>query len=168
MSLVLIGGGSRSGKSAYAQQEALAGAGDRTPVYIATARVDDDPEMVERIRRHQDDRGSAFATVEAPIDLAKALVEVDAMVPVVVDCLTVWLANVLEQELEPDLTALIAAAHARAGDTFLVTNEVGEGIVPMHPVARRFRDESGFMNQRMAAAADRVIFMHFGLPNRLK
>jgi adenosylcobinamide kinase/adenosylcobinamide-phosphate guanylyltransferase len=168
MSIILIGGGSRSGKSSYAQHAALARAEGRKPVYIATARIDDDIEMRERIQRHRDDRGDAFTLVEAPLDVASALSALDTSVPVVVDCLTIWLANVLEHDRKPDPDALIISARGRTGATYFVTNEVGEGIVPMHPLARRFRDESGFMNQRMAAAADEVIFLRFGLPQRLK
>lgn len=168
MSVILVGGGSRSGKSRYAQAEALAQAVGCQPVYIATARQDDDPEMAERIQRHRGDRGDAFILIEAPLELAPALAGADPAVPAVVDCLTVWLANIMEQGVEPDIETLIATARARSGDTYFVTNEVGEGIVPMHPVARRFRDQSGWMNQRMAAAADSAVFMRFGLPQRLK
>lgn len=170
MSVILVGGGSRSGKSSYAQGEALvrARADDCQPVYIATALPDDDPEMADRIWRHRNDRGDAFTLIEAPLELAPALAGADRAVPVVVDCITVWLANVLALGMEPDFEPLIATARGRSGDTYFVTNEVGEGIVPMHPVGRRFRDQSGWMNQRMAGGADSVVFMRFGLPQRLK
>lgn len=170
MSVILVGGGSRSGKSSYAQAEALARAREtgREPVYIATARPEGDPEMTDRIRRHREDRGDAFTLIEAPLELAPALAGVDPAVPVVVDCLTLWLSNLLAMGLEPDVETLLATARGRSGDTYFITNEVGEGIVPMHPVGRRFRDLSGWMNQDLAAGVDSAVFMRFGLPQRLK
>ncbi len=168
MTLILVGGGSRSGKSRHAQELALAAAGPERPCYIATAVVDGDDEMAERVQRHRDDRGDAFVTEEVPLELAEALRRIPAHRTVIVDCLTVWLANVLFANRTPDHAAVIAAARSRAGTTILVTNEVGEGIVPMHPVSRAFRDEAGFMNQAMATAADEVVFLRFGIPQRVK
>lgn len=168
MTLILVGGGARSGKSTYAQDRALALAAGARPLYLATSDPTGDEEMLDRVRRHRDDRGDAFDTVEAPRDLAGALNAAPPTAVILVDCLTVWLANVLMADGEVDLEAVLDAARSRTGHTLFVTNEVGEGIVPMHPVSRRFRDESGFMNQRFAAACDEVVYLRFGLPQRLK
>ena len=168
MTLILVGGGSRSGKSRYAQQLALDATSTGRAIYIATAFVDDDVEMRERVQRHRADRGDAFDTVEAPLALADAIAATPSERPLVVDCLTVWLANILHAGQPADHAAVVAAARARAGLTVLVTNEVGEGIVPMHPVTRAFRDAAGFMNQHYAAAADAVYFLRFGIPQQVK
>ena len=168
MTLVLVGGGARSGKSRYAQERALASARGVPPIYIATATVHDDAEMAERVQRHRDDRGSQFETVEAPLELASTLWAVPSDRVVLVDCLTLWLANIMHAGLEPDHGAIIDAARGRSGLTILVTNEVGEGIVSMHPVSRAFRDAAGFMNQRYATAADEVVFLRFGIPQQVK
>ncbi len=168
MTLVLVGGGARSGKSRYAQQRALDAASLERPIYIATAFADDDVEMRERIDQHRTDRADAFETLEAPLELAEAIAGLPADRAVVVDCLTVWLANVMHAGRTADHAAVIAATRARSGLTILVTNEVGEGIVPMHPVTRAFRDAAGFMNQQYAAAAHAVFFTRFGIAQQVK
>jgi len=165
--LTLVLGGARSGKSRMGERLAL-GAGGGRPVYVATAQAFDD-EMRQRIAEHRARRGDVWRTVEAPIDLARALAEAgDA--PVLVDCLTLWLSNLMlaERDIEADATALQAALAARAAPTVLVSNEVGLGIVPETPLGRRFRDAQGRLNQQMAAAAGVVVFMAAGLPLVMK
>jgi adenosylcobinamide kinase/adenosylcobinamide-phosphate guanylyltransferase len=163
----MVGGGSRSGKSSFAQSLALSMAGDSRPLYVATAAADGDEEMAERIARHIADRQGRFDTVEEPLHVAETLASSDRDAVVLVDCMTVWLANA-RYHGEADVDSVIAAARARSGTTILVSNEVGEGIVPMDPVARAFRDASGFMNQRLAGAADEVYYMHFGIAQQIK
>jgi len=171
MALRLIIGGARSGKSAHAQALAEAEAARRggRPVMIATAEALDD-EMAERIARHRQERGPAWRTLEAPLDVAAALQGLAAEECAVVDCLTLWLNNLMfaERDLEAETAALLAAAAKAAGEVILVTNEVGMSIVPENALARRFRDEAGRMNRRAAERADEVVVMFAGLPLRLK
>jgi adenosylcobinamide kinase/adenosylcobinamide-phosphate guanylyltransferase len=158
--LILITGGARSGKSTKALELAE---GFRRRVFIATAEAVDD-EMRERISRHQAERGDDWETIEAPLDLAGAIRKVEeAGAAVVVDCLTVWLGNLMYHD--PDLgetspyrlQLLNALKTSSAGRIILVTNEVGMGIVPENTLARRYRDMAGRLNQDIAALADRVI-----------
>ncbi len=159
--LTFVLGGARSGKSRYA--EALV---TRLPppwIYIATAQAFDD-EMRARIADHRDRRAAGWRTVEAPLELAAALRDAgDA--PVLVDCLTLWLSNLLlgDADLEAAMGALDAVLD-RPAPTVLVSNEVGLGIVPANALARRFRDQAGRLHQRLAARAGRVVFMVAGLP----
>jgi adenosylcobinamide kinase / adenosylcobinamide-phosphate guanylyltransferase len=164
--LVLIGGGSRSGKSRFALEYARRCGEPRT--YIATAETLDD-EMLARARAHQAERGCDFHTVEEPLDVARAVAETAARA-VVVDCLTLWLSNLMNasRDLEKETTRLLRAAMDSAATVLLVANEVGCGIVPESELSRRFRDEAGRMNQRAAAAADEVYWMAFGLALRMK
>lgn len=168
MSLVLIGGGARSGKSSFALKRAqdiaeLLG----TPlVFIATAERSDD-EMSDRIDRHITERSKAFHTIEEPLNLAKRIHE-QTGTTIVVDCLTLWISNLMGRKIEPNFDEVIDAIASTDNHVLLVTNEVGEGIVPMHPVSRAFRDLSGRMNQRFAEAADEVFFLRFGLAEQLK
>jgi len=154
--LILVGGGARSGKSAFALRYARR-LGDRR-VFIATAQAYDD-EMRVRIARHREERGAAaFTTVEEPLDLIGALGRAPAGAVVLVDCLTLWLSNLLladrtEAELLRAIDDLVAVAPARAGVTLLVSNEVGMGLVPETPLGRRFRDMTGIAHQRLAAVA---------------
>lgn len=166
-SLTLLLGGARSGKSAHA--ETLATALPAPWTYIATAQAYDD-EMAERIRQHQARRGEGWCTIDAPLELAGSLAAVTAGAPVLVDCLTLWLTNVIlsERDVEQECAQLEAALAAPRGPWFVVSNEVGLGIVPDNALARRFRDEAGWLNQRVAARADRVLFMAAGLPMRIK
>lgn len=163
----LILGGARSGKSTLAEERARASGRDVT--YIATAEAADD-EMAERIAAHRARRPQSWRTVEAPFDLPAALAEAAAPARlVVVDCLTLWLANRLDQSpLGADRQALVAALHAAPGEIVLVSNEVGLGIVPDSAMARRFRDAAGRLNQEVAAACERVTFVAAGLPLTLK
>ncbi len=159
--LSLVLGGARSGKSRFAEELVT-----RSPapwVYVATAQAFDD-EMRARIAEHRERRAEGWHTVEAPINLAAALRDAgDA--PVLVDCLTLWLTNLMlgGTNLETAMTALDATL-SRAAPTVLVSNEVGLGIVPDNALARRFRDEAGRLHQRIAARAGRVVFMVAGLP----
>lgn len=168
MSLTLVTGGARSGKSRYAL--ALAESLGPERVFLATAEAWD-AEMADRIRRHQAERGPGWTTVEAPVDVAPLLDQPGR--PVVLDCLTLWLSNLLhhrgpEADLRPDTDALLAAAQAARNPLIFVTNEVGLGIVPDNALARRFRDEAGWLAQALAARADRVILCVAGLPLALK
>lgn len=160
--ITLILGGARSGKSAYAESLMPEGG-----LYIATAEILD-AEMQARIDQHKTRRGQNWTTLEAPIDLAEALSSSDR--PALVDCLTLWASNLLlaERDAPLDVDKVIAALQSRAADTILVSNEVGLGIVPDNALARRFRDQAGIVNQKIAAAADRVVFVACGLPLVLK
>ena len=167
MSIYFVAGGARSGKSRKGEELAKNLAGSSRPIFIATAEAVDE-EMTSRIKKHQDDRGTAFDLVEESKNLTKALKDVDADATVLVDCLTLWLSNNMMGEGTDSNESVIAAARARTGATIFISNEVGEGIVPMHPVSREFRDLSGIMNQQFAEAADKVYFMKFGIAQELK
>jgi adenosylcobinamide kinase/adenosylcobinamide-phosphate guanylyltransferase len=167
VTLIFIAGGARSGKSRKGEELAKSLAGSAKPIFIATAEAVDD-EMTSRIKKHQDDRGGDFDLVEEPKNLSKALKEVDSDSTVLVDCLTLWLSNNMMGEGTDTNESVIAAAQARRGATIFISNEVGEGIVPMHPVSRKFRDLSGIMNQEFARAAEKVYFMKFGIAQELK
>jgi adenosylcobinamide kinase/adenosylcobinamide-phosphate guanylyltransferase len=165
--VTLVLGGARSGKSAYAERLIEQhGPG----LYLATAEAGDE-EMAERIRRHQERRGTSWQTVEEPLALTAALVQhARADRPVLVDCLTLWLANLIGAGLDPveHTRALVDCLRDLSGATVLVSNEVGLGIVPATPLGRAFRDHAGRLNQEMAAAADRVVLIAAGLPLVLK
>lgn len=167
MGLTLVLGGARSGKSRYA--EGLIAALPRPWVYIATAEARDD-EMAARIAAHRARREAGWQTVEAPHELPEALASVPADASVLVDCLTLWLSNVMLGSFNVDqmTTRLEAALAARSGPTVLVANEVGSGIVPDNALARGFRDLQGVLNQRMAGIADDVVLIVAGLPLILK
>ena len=170
MSLTLVLGGARSGKSRYAQAaaEAMAGPAGVAPLLIATATADDG-EMADRIARHQADRGPRWRTIEAPLALAEILTGLRADDVAVVDCLTLWLSNVMaEGDVAAPTEALVAALAYCPARLWLVTNEVGWGIVPDNPLARRFRDAAGVLHQRIATIADEVVLIAAGLPLTLK
>ncbi len=164
--LTFVLGGARSGKSRYA--ESLLTALPPPWFYIATAAAGDD-EMTARIEAHRVRRAASWRTVETPRDIARALAACgDA--PALVDCLTLWLSNLMlsETDVDAEIDRLEKALQAAAAPVVLVSNEVGFGIVPDHPLGRRFRDWQGVLNQRMAARADRVVLMVAGLPLVLK
>lgn len=168
MPSLLVIGGARSGKSRYAQQRAEATG--LSPVFIATAEAFDD-EMRERIARHRADRDAGWRTVEAPLNLPQAIAEHDALDRVLlIDCLTLWVSNLLlaEQDVETALSIMTDAIAQSKGNVILVSNEVGGGIVPDNPLARRFRDLAGLANQRIAACVEEAQFMCAGLNLRLK
>ena len=164
--LTLVLGGARSGKSRHA--EAIVTALPGPWRYIATAEPRDD-EMRRRIAEHRARRGAGWTTAEAPLDLAAALAEAGSR-PALVDCLTLWLTNVMlaAHGLDRAFPTLEAALAARAAPTVLVANEVGLGIVPENALARSFRDAAGRLNQRLATRADAVWFLVAGLPMRVK
>ncbi|UFN46988.1 bifunctional adenosylcobinamide kinase/adenosylcobinamide-phosphate guanylyltransferase [Roseomonas sp. OT10] len=164
--LTLVLGGARSGKSRTA--EALTTRHAAPWRYVATAQAFDD-EMRARIAEHRARREPGWETVEAPLDLADALRDAGRR-PVLVDCLTLWLTNLMlgERDIPAAVAALEAVLADRAAPTVLVANEVGLGIVPENVLARRFRDEAGRLNQRLAARAENVVFVAAGLPLALK
>ena len=166
--ITLVTGGCRSGKSRYAQ--ALAESLGPARVMLATAEALDD-EMRDRIARHQADRREGWRTIEAPIDIVDHLDQPHDVV--LVDCLTLWVSNLLctdasDAELEAASLALVDRLRDLPGPVILVTNEVGLGIVPMNQLARRFRDQSGFLAQRIAEIADRVVLCVAGIPMIIK
>ena len=162
--LTLVLGGARSGKSRHA--EGLVTCLPPPWTYLATAQAWDD-EMRARIDAHRARRSPGWLTVETPLDLAGALHREG---PVLVDCLTLWLTNVMlaGRDVEADGAALEAALLAREAPTVVVSNEVGLGIVPDNALSRRFRDAAGVLHQRLAARADDVLLMVAGLPVRVK
>jgi len=164
----LILGGARSGKSALAVRLARSSGLAVTVVATATAG---DVEMAERIARHRAARPPEWRVVEEPMALAAALrAECAADRLVIVDCLTLWLSNLLlaETPLESERAGLLDALPVLPGRVLLVANEVGLGIVPENALARRFRDEQGALNQAVAALSDRVTLVAAGLPVVLK
>lgn len=169
MSLTLILGGARSGKSRRA--EALARETGLETVYLATAEAMDD-EMAERIARHRADRAAdGWVTVEEPLDLAAALArEARPGRVVLVECLTTWLTNLMVhgRDLEAATAGLLAWCAAPTGPAILVSNEVGFGIVPEHKMAREFRDHAGRLHQRVAESAARVELVVAGIPMTVK
>ena len=162
----LVLGGARSGKSRYAEGLASGLAGRK--IYIATAEPADE-EMTVRIAAHRARRGPEWSTLEVPLALVEALRETGEAF-VLVDCLTLWISNLMlgGREIAPEVGRLIAALRAHRGTVAVVSNEVGLGIVPDNPLARRFRDEAGLVNQRLAEACDEVVLLAAGLPLRLK
>ena len=166
--VTLVLGGARSGKSRHAETLAEARPGDC--VYLATAEPLD-AEMTARIREHQARRGGHWRTVEAPLELSGALREAAGSDRVVlVDCLTLWLSNLLGAGRDPAVETdnLVTALTGLSGPVVLVSNEVGQGVVPDNALARAFIDHAGRLHQAVAAAAQSVIFMVAGLPLQLK
>ena len=164
----LVLGGARSGKSAYAQGLAEAAASER--LYIATAAAGD-AEMAARIARHQASRGEGWTTLEEPLELAEALGRrARSGCIVLVDCLTLWLSNLMfaGRDPEAEIGRLTQAIGALAGPAVLVSNEVGMGIVPEHRLGRDFRDWQGQANREVARVCDAVVLVAAGLPVPLK
>ena len=176
--IVLVTGGARSGKSAWAQHQAEGG--DPSRVYLATSIPQDD-EMRARVERHREmRRGRGWATIEAPLDLAAALRGAVSQYRVVlVDCLTLWIANSMyeaervgtpldEETVAAGCLGVIEACKDSQSTVLFVTGEVGLGIVPDNPAARRFRDLLGICNQTIADLADEVMLLVCGQPLRIK
>lgn len=167
--ITLLLGGARSGKSSLG--ESLAAKTGLEKVYIATSEARDD-EMQARIDRHIKDRaGDGWTTVEEPLALAEIIAQHARPDRVLfVDCLTLWLGNVMEQDwaLDQAFDALCHSLQQTDGPVILISNEVGQGIVPMNALARRFRDEAGRLHQQIAAMADDVALVVAGLPLALK
>lgn len=165
MTTTLVLGGARSGKSALAQRRAeRAGGPDRPLTMIVTAQAFDD-EMRERIARHQTDRDSRWRTVEAPLELADAIASLSADDIAVVDCLTLWLSNVMAAEIDVEISSrpLVDSVRACPATLLLVSNEVGWGIVPDNALARRFRDHAGRLHQELAMVTDETLLIVAGL-----
>ena len=168
--VTLVVGGSRSGKSLYAQ--AITERLCHRPAYLATSEILD-PEMADRVRLHRSQRGPQWITLEEPLEIASLLggprTGFDGFM---VDCLTLWLTNIQLKEGLPAIptrkAALLNALRQVTCPVILVTNEVGMGIVPDNALAREFRDQAGWLNQDLAAVAGRVVFVAVGLPLTLK
>jgi adenosylcobinamide kinase/adenosylcobinamide-phosphate guanylyltransferase len=170
-SVTLVLGGVRSGKSRYAQQLAEQ---SRHVVFVATAAISDD-EMKMKIERHREERPKEWLTVEEPMELAAVFVQHGRSCEVmVIDCLTIFAANLLEAEgddigvIDRRVAALCEALQSAKCAVVLVSNEVGSGVVPAYPMGRRYRDLLGEINQRVARVADDVVLMVAGLPLALK
>ena len=167
----LILGGARSGKSsrgvALCNQASLANV--RQKVFIATAQAFDD-EMTVRIGVHKSERDASWSLIEAPIDLANAIAGLSCDEIVLIDCLTLWLSNLMltEQDVDAYCAALVTTLRASNSSLFIVSNEVGMGLVPETVLGRRFRDAQGRLNQHIASIANVVEFVVAGLPLRLK
>jgi adenosylcobinamide kinase/adenosylcobinamide-phosphate guanylyltransferase len=169
--LTLVLGGARSGKSRYGERliEASLKDGERA-VYLATAEAGD-AEMTARIAEHKQRRGRAWLTLEEPLDLAAAIGRhARPESPMLVDCLTLWLSNVIaaDRDAGAEIAGLMAALGRASGPVVLVSNEVGQGIMPTSALARFFADNAGRMNQAVAATAGRVVLISAGLPLILK
>ena len=165
--VTFILGGARSGKSTFAEQLAEQCS---SPVYLATGQAFDD-EMRQRINEHQSQRGKHWTTVEEALELPAAITRLAKPQNVVlVDCLTLWLSNLLHAQHDVDaaITALVASLSATQGSVILVSNEVGLGIVPDNALAREFRDHAGRLHQAVAAVAQRVYFVVAGIPTVIK
>ncbi len=164
--VTLVLGGARSGKSA----RALKLAAQPPHIFIATAEALD-PEMAERIARHRSERDSSWGLIEAPLELAAAILDNDGGGTVLlVDCLTLWLSNLMHagRDCAAETDALLGALSRTRGRVVMVSNEVGMGLAPDNALGRAFRDEQGRLNRRVAEAADRVEFVAAGLPLTLK
>ncbi|MFO0692417.1 MAG: bifunctional adenosylcobinamide kinase/adenosylcobinamide-phosphate guanylyltransferase [Polyangiales bacterium] len=168
--VVLIGGGVRSGKSAFAVRRALA-LGERR-AFVATAEAWDD-EMARRIAAHREERAGLFETIEEPLELVSALGRASSHDVVVIDCLTLYVSNLLMKELDDAairerFDALVDALRRPSAHVILVTNEVGLGIVPENALARRFRDLAGTLHQRLARVSDELYLATMGVLLRLR
>ena len=165
--LYLVLGGARSGKSRHA--EGLVEAMPPPWRYIATAEPLDE-EMRERIEAHKARRGAEWLTAEPPLELASALDECPDGTPVLIDCLTLWLSNLMlnDRPVEAAVERFLEALNRRRGRTVLVSNEVGLGIVPDNKLARDFRDAAGALHGKLAASAEHVHFMVAGIPMIVK
>ncbi len=175
--IVLVTGGARSGKSSWAQQNAEKSVAGGKRVFIATA-VPLDSEMCDRIKKHREDRDETWSTVESPYDLDKAVSLLENESVVCIDCITVWLGNMWHQ-LNGDEDALKKCTGTLCkvlqmwkstmnGEMYIVTNEVGWGIVPESPDVRIFRDMAGFLNKNLACIADELILTVCGVPLKIK
>ncbi|MCT4559082.1 MAG: bifunctional adenosylcobinamide kinase/adenosylcobinamide-phosphate guanylyltransferase [Pelagimonas sp.] len=164
---ILITGGARSGKSVFAEKMALSRSG--RAVYIATAKAYDD-EMRARIADHQARRGDQWTNLHAPFDLITALRDSDGGDPRLVDCLTLWLTNLMlnDRDWRSEGTGLAETLVSQTAPVIFVTNEVGAGIVPENKLARAFRDAAGWLNQTIAQASDEVYLCVAGYPVKVK
>lgn len=166
--LVFITGGARSGKSKFALKEASRILGNKA--YIATAEAIDE-EMRERIEKHKKQRGNIWDTYEEPIKIVDVIKDIeDQYSVIVIDCLTLWLSNLFlnNKNVEKEIESLYSSLSAVHCPLFIVSNEVGTGIVPENEMARKFRDMAGFLNQNIAEIADEVYMMIAGIPLKIK
>lgn len=166
--ITFITGGARSGKSSFALKSALEIRGRKA--YIATAQALDD-EMDARIEKHRQERSSAWDTFEEPLSISRLLGELAGKYNVaVIDCLTLWLSNLMHygSDVEAEMEAFIASARSCGFPVYIVSNEVGMGIVPENKMARMFRDYAGMMNRRMAEVSDNVYLLAAGIPIKIK
>ncbi|MBK20221.1 MAG: bifunctional adenosylcobinamide kinase/adenosylcobinamide-phosphate guanylyltransferase [Rhodospirillaceae bacterium] len=163
--ITLVLGGARSGKSRFAEN-LMPDTADC--LYIATAEARDD-EMRDRIASHQERRGNNWITVEEPLNLAQSLTNTDGK-PALVDCLTLWLSNLMgdARDIHSETQNLLGVLETMNSPVVIVSNEVGQGIVPANAMARQFRDHAGQLNQAVAAIADNVFFVTAGIPTQLK
>ena len=170
--IIFIIGGCRSGKSTYALQTAEKVPGERK-IYIATC-VPQDDEMKKRVAKHQTVRSQSWTTVEEPLKLPEAILQNNHRADVIlIDCLTLWVSNLLmetsdEKKIEEAISQLIDTLEKATCPIVLVSNEVGSGIVPENPLARQFRDITGWVNQAVAKCANKVIWMVAGIPVTIK
>ena len=170
--LMLVIGGAKSGKSRFALDTCNRNRGKR--IFLATARSED-PEMEDRIRRHQSERGPEWVTIEEPLNVAAKISALDNKETVILlDCLTLWLNNLFmrygedQNRINQEIDGLAKQLACLRGAVVVVANEVGSGIVPNNPLARRYRDTAGFTNQRIAAVARNVVQIVAGIPIMLK
>jgi adenosylcobinamide kinase/adenosylcobinamide-phosphate guanylyltransferase len=165
--LSLVLGGAASGKSDLAER--LVEGSGRPPVYIATGQAHD-AEMARKISRHRDRRGPGWQTLEAPLEVAAALPDLPAECAALLDCATFWLSNHMfaDSDVEAETARLLAALAATPAPVVVVSNEVGQGIVPENALARRFRNAQGRLNRQLAAEAQLVVGVMAGLPIVLK
>ncbi|KEP68149.1 adenosylcobinamide kinase [Thioclava dalianensis] len=165
--VILITGGARSGKSALAERHMRSFPG--APVYIATAEIRDD-EMAQRVALHRARRGPEWRQIDAPLDVVGALRDSDGAGPRLLDCLTLWLTNLMlgGHDWEAAGRVLAQCLSTQSAPVILVTNEVGAGIVPESALGRAFRDAAGLLNQRIAAISDEVYLAVSGLPMKVK
>jgi len=166
--ITLILGGARSGKSHFAEQMAFETG--KNKIYLATSQAFDG-EMIDRINKHKTDRGNGWVTVEEPIDIKRVLkTSADTDNVVLLDCLTLWISNLMmvERDISDAFKELCDVLPELEGELILVSNEVGQGIVPDNAMARAFRDYAGRLHQDIAALADEVYFVTAGLPQKLK
>lgn len=163
----IVIGGARSGKSTFAER--LVDFSGKSKVYVATAQAYD-AEMQARIGDHRERRGDGWRTIEAPLDVVTALNQATGADVVLLDCATLWLSNQLlaGADVACECDGLLDALARCSADVVVVSNEVGQGIVPENPLARRFRDEQGRLNQRLAVMSDLAVLVAAGLPLVLK
>ena len=165
--IILVTGGARSGKSALAER--LAQSCGNKVIYIATSEPFDD-EMHSRIDRHRARRDAGWRTVDAPLELLDMLVQTDGDAPRLVDCLTMWLNNLIyhNRDVGDEVGRLIKVISEQQADLVMVTNEIGSGLVPQTAEARKFRDLAGELNQMVAQAASQVYLSVSGIPVKIK
>jgi adenosylcobinamide kinase/adenosylcobinamide-phosphate guanylyltransferase len=166
--ITFITGGARSGKSSFALEQASGIAGKKA--YIATAEALDE-EMRKRIEDHRKQRGKEWDTFEEPLMIAEVIKKIgDRYDTLVLDCLTLWLSNIMHANLsiEAEIERLISSLLSHQTSVFIVSNEVGMGIVPENEMARKFRDMTGMLNQKVAGVADEVYIVIAGIPLRIK